>query len=195
MWCDRCRQHVAAIVGDSGGGAVCANCGTEVDAFADLMGTSPLHAADLADRIPGTGLAQSTVETELSPLAYSRARLDHIGRRLDALAKLASATAVEKKPPAPGRRWSTAPIRTWIARVGLFSGLALLSCGIVLAGWSLLGGRASLWDFGLPIALAGQCLLLVALASQWNTRPRPAAEQMSDAVPSGPRRRESRVPS
>ncbi len=41
-----------------------------------------------------------------------------------------------------------------------------LVCGGVLAGWSILGGRADLWGLGVPIALGGQFVLLLGLVLQ-----------------------------
>jgi hypothetical protein len=45
-------------------------------------------------------------------------------------------------------------------------GVMLLACGGMLLGWSVLGPRADLWSIGLPIAIAGQVLLLFGLVLQ-----------------------------
>jgi hypothetical protein len=61
----------------------------------------------------------------------------------------------------------------------LSMGMAALSCGGILLGWSLWTGRAELWKIGLPIAAAGQISLLVGLALQldrfWHENHRTAA--------------------
>ncbi len=195
MWCTRCRQHVAAIVGDSDEGAICANCGNEVDAFADLLGDRPAQAVAPQRQAAGNEPSQTTAHVELPQLAHSRARLDQIGRRLDALGKLASTAKVENRSAlVRRRRWDAALLRTWVARVGLFSGLTLFSCGIALAGWSLVGDQVLLWNVGLPTALVGQFLLLVALASQWNLHSQRVAQPAGSVVPRPARRSDSRFP-
>jgi len=52
--------------------------------------------------------------------------------------------------------------------VWLFAGPGVLGlvCGGILLGWSMLGNRPELWNVGLPIGVAGQVLLLVALVLQ-----------------------------
>ncbi len=45
-------------------------------------------------------------------------------------------------------------------------GMMAFVCGGVLVGWSLVSGRAELWDFGLPTALLGQLALLTGLILQ-----------------------------
>lgn len=181
MWCARCRRHVAAIVGDSGSSAVCANCGDEVDALADLVGEPPPMAHPATQEIEERA-AHSSAQIAVPHFAYSRARLDHIGRRLNALAQVTQTSQADEHA---GRRQDVATrdrsphlriVRDWIARIGLFSGLVTLSCGAALAGWSLVGGQAQLWDIGLPMMLLGQFLLLVALASQMEFRAVKAAD-------------------
>jgi hypothetical protein len=41
-----------------------------------------------------------------------------------------------------------------------------LACGGSLLVWSVIGGRADLWDLGFPIALAGQIALAVGVVLQ-----------------------------
>jgi hypothetical protein len=52
---------------------------------------------------------------------------------------------------------------TWLI---LVNSLAALACGASLLGWSVLGNRPELWDFGLPVAIVGQAGLLFSLALQ-----------------------------
>jgi hypothetical protein len=169
MWCAGCRQNVAAIVGDSGDCTLCAVCGAEIDVFADLVAIgrdAVTHASSLNRQ------TAEAIEPGLPYLACSRARLDHIGRRLDALALHApvarqrrldnvAAAGTPKPTVAHTKRTST-----WLAGAGLFGGVTALVCGVTLAGWSLASDRAELWNIGLPTALLGQFLLLAALAVQ-----------------------------
>jgi hypothetical protein len=41
-----------------------------------------------------------------------------------------------------------------------------LACGGVLLGWSVLSGHEHLWSIGMPIAVAGQILLLLGFVLQ-----------------------------
>lgn len=176
MWCTRCERQVAAIVGDSGDCTLCADCGCEIDVFADLatVRTSTFRAQ--ASRV-----AESKREAILPHLSCSRARLDHIGRRLEALAVQTPAarrrvrvdeTVAAAPAPAPSS------LSSWVSGAGLFGGVTALVCGATLAGWSLVSDRAELWNIGLPTALLGQFLLLAALAAQsgfWRSSPPAAA--------------------
>lgn len=164
MWCPRCERQVAAIVGDSGDCTLCAVCGCEIDVFADLA-----SAGISTSRAKVARTVSSKQEAILPHLSCSRARLDHIGRRLEALAVHA---------PGPRRRVDhepstkaapvVAPSRLpgFVAGAGLFGGMTALVCGATLAGWSLVSDRVELWNIGLPTALVGQFLLLAALAAQ-----------------------------
>ncbi|MDZ4782663.1 MAG: hypothetical protein SGJ19_20650 [Planctomycetia bacterium] len=194
MWCARCQQHVAAIVGDADGVAVCAECGEAIDAFADLAG---VHLTNVTPSTKSTRRDQTAeaISPRLPNFGYSRARLDHIARRLDALGKLAQpdeqASAIAKSATAntPDR----SVLRAWIARIGLFCGLSTLTCGIALAVWSLFGDQALLWKVGLPTALVGQTMLLAALASQWEYRGRPSAKSLAVTAARETHRKESRA--
>lgn len=164
MWCAQCNQHVAGLVGDAGGATLCASCGTEIDAFADLLpGKSPAGTT-VAERSKTRGTPAPPVHAPY--LAASRMRLDQIGRRLDALAvqprtrrDMGPATAQQPAALEKGAR-------NWFGAAGLFLGTAAFACGAALAGWSLYAGRAELWNIGLPTAIFGQLLLWGALASQ-----------------------------
>ncbi|NIL95667.1 MAG: hypothetical protein GTO53_00515 [Planctomycetales bacterium] len=54
----------------------------------------------------------------------------------------------------------SAPFLPWLV---VAIGLMVLTCGGVLLGWSAVTGRGELWQAGLPIALAGQAVLLIGL--------------------------------
>lgn len=160
------------MVGDSGDCTICADCGTEIDALADLRTSLPVRT--MTSHAARTQNAPSTV-ANLPYLACSRARLDHIGRRLESLGRIPHFVPQAKPATvaAPPTSEVVAPLK-WFASIGLFAGVTALVCGATLAGWSLVSDRAELWNIGLPTAMIGQLLLLAALASQWDFRPRQA---------------------
>lgn len=195
MWCARCQQHVAAIVGDADGAAICADCGEAIDAFADLAGAQLSRVAPASSQTLRCEAPANAISPRLPNFGYSRARLEHIGRRLDALGKLTK----QGEPPSQVAKCATrnapdrAAQRAWIACLGLFCGLSTLTCGIALAVWSLFGDQAMLWKVGLPTALVGQTMLLAALASQWDYRGRPAAKSPVVTATRGTHRKEIRA--
>lgn len=126
------------------------------------------------------------------PPAYDRwetdERLQHIGRilrphiqgrgapktrrpktpRIDAAHHTAPAWHRPRKKTAPAKARlrggdSGMALVVWAA-VSL--GVMLLVCGGILLGWSVLAHRDELWTTGLPIAIAGQVLLVVGLVLQ-----------------------------
>jgi hypothetical protein len=87
--------------------------------------------------------------------------------------------AAEKLPSLPedqtmGGVWAS--FAAWSAIAG---GLAALTCGGVLCGWSLAAEREELWTIGLPVLLTGQMTLVFGLLLQlrrvWRGRGRPIA--------------------
>ncbi len=67
-----------------------------------------------------------------------------------------------------------------VAWLVLLIGLMGMACGGVLLGWSLIAGRQDLWPIGLPIALAGQIVLVMGFVLQmdrlWNDHSRTSAK-------------------
>ncbi len=63
------------------------------------------------------------------------------------------------------RRSGHSTIGPW-TYLALLVGTTALVCGGSLLGWSMISGRAELWNLGLPIALGGQITLLAALLIQ-----------------------------
>ena len=59
-------------------------------------------------------------------------------------------------------------------------GVMLLACGGVLLAWSYWAARPELWTIGLPIAIAGQVVLVIGLVLQldrlWHSNRRQAAK-------------------
>lgn len=65
--------------------------------------------------------------------------------------------------------WTTrrSLLQRWFRRLGqaiLAIGLAASACGVSLVVWSAYSARAELWSVGIPIAIAGQLAMLIALA-------------------------------
>jgi hypothetical protein len=144
----------------------------EIDALADLRTSLPVRT--MTSHAARTQNVSSTVAS-LPYLACSRARLDHISRRLESLGRTPHFAPPVKPATVVTSPTSevVAPLK-WFASVGLFAGVTALVCGATLAGWSLVNDRTELWNIGLPTAMIGQFLLLAALASQWDFRPRQA---------------------
>jgi hypothetical protein len=89
-----------------------------------------------------------------------------------------SASADKLPSPAEGETagGAWASFAAWSAIAG---GLAALTCGGMLCGWSLATEREELWPIGLPVLLAGQMTLVFGLLLQlrriWHGRGRPIA--------------------
>jgi hypothetical protein len=83
-----------------------------------------------------------------------------------------------KKRKGPGD--SGTNLTVWAA---ISLGVMLLACGGILLGWSVLGHRDDLWGLGMPIAVAGQVVLLFGLVLQldrlWHHH-RDAAAKLAD---------------
>lgn len=97
-------------------------------------------------------------------------------------------------PPHPAGVWARPAwttrrslLQRWFRRLGqaiLAIGLAASACGVSLVVWSAYSARAELWSVGIPIAIAGQLAMLIALAFR-PTGPteHPAAGCASQAPP------------
>ena len=197
MWCSRCQQDVPAI-SKTEGGFRCARCGN-VSAQPTLpsepalaLGQIPDYGIDLSGHDPATPmpvgpLADWQFDDELqsvervlrtaaaadgpvAPLAstyrFDPPQLDLLPlQAAEARRQLDLATY---QPVAAPRERSS-----WLAWTIMAAGLMALVCGGVLLGWSVIDKRPQLWTLGLPIAVAGQCGLLLGLLAQlerlWQT--------------------------
>lgn len=170
MWCKQCQQDVPGVA-DGDGATVCARCSAvlRLPALARAaverevggpcaIGDGPAAVDDwrLDDEISTAERLLRTFrndgETIASPVATSRNLLEPRGacQRLDELLP-------------DGDAGETEPRGGLIAWAFLLAGTAALVCGGVLAGWSIVAGRAALWNLGLPILLGGQAGVLVGI--------------------------------
>jgi hypothetical protein len=104
---------------------------------------------------------------------------------LGALLAPAANTNVEIK-----REETAKPRASFFGWLLMLCGIMAFACGAVLMGMSLAQGRSELWRMGLPLALVGQCGLIVGLVLQlervWqnhrraNDRLREVDEHVSD---------------
>jgi hypothetical protein len=130
------------------------------------------------------------------PVRESRSAASNLEFRIDAgstserRSEASQAAARNEAPVEQAGRGAWASLAAWSA---IAIGLAALTCGGVLCGWSLAQGRDELWAIGLPLLLGGQMTLLIGLLLQlrriWRdssirnrptktvkVRPRPARE-------------------
>jgi hypothetical protein len=77
--------------------------------------------------------------------------------------KAAKAKAARKQAGSRAATGPRMPVLTWTA---LTLGLMAFTCGGVLLGWSAATERQDLWTIGMPIAVAGQVVLLIGLVLQ-----------------------------
>jgi hypothetical protein len=194
MWCQRCRQHVAANVAPHDGEVRCARCRSP------LAGSlSPVMAAagpPMTDA-HADAFAIDRIAPPHEPLLFSAVRswemdedLRHVGRMLAAdqpqdpgglpsLEELFCAPLPPAwQPPTdnhdpPARESSETPARRskhqsplieMVSGAALYLGAMALSCGAALVAWSQSGGHPDLWKVGLPGGVAGLGGLLIALA-------------------------------
>ena len=74
---------------------------------------------------------------------------------------------VSRKRKTKARRRSPGgALLAFLIWAALSLGMAALTCGGILLGWSLWTGRGELWKIGLPIAAGGQISLLMGLVLQ-----------------------------
>jgi hypothetical protein len=111
-----------------------------------------LRAADRALRRFDHGVAAENP----SPLR----RFDPPALRIGAVDPPRSAPARSQPAPRPRRLMAA------LAMLALSLGLMAFACGGALMAWGWIDGRGELWNFGTPIALAGQCVMLRGLLLQ-----------------------------
>lgn len=190
MWCKRCQQDVPGIA-DGEGGMACARCGSVLRTRATAE-RSKLTDADLAD-LASDALAQTAPSTDTWQLDDE---LSEAERLLKAFSPLTSPPALGWPSPTAQTPFSLPPARadtsttataaqphgSFLAWLFLLTGTMSLVCGGVLVAWSLYASRASLWNLGLPILLAGQAGLLLGVVLQlmriWQNH-RAAAERLA----------------
>ncbi|MCG8585984.1 MAG: hypothetical protein MI757_14850 [Pirellulales bacterium] len=189
MWCSSCRQDVPAIaIADDSTRHpqyCCARCNQLFDSQPDNVDSGDLDGAHVSsttqrvsleppvdvdawaleslpsDHLLATAtLARPAKRTKQDPV-HDMASNWHLG------GMLASATAnatpnVETEVRQQKRKPRTS-LTGWVL---MLCGIMAFACGAVLMGLSLAQSRGELWRMGLPMALAGQCGLVVGLVLQ-----------------------------
>ncbi|MCA9247898.1 MAG: hypothetical protein KDA42_12300 [Planctomycetales bacterium] len=188
MWCQACQQDIPAI-STAEGRYCCARCGGPAGrieaAPAELpLGEIPDYGIDLTrcDAPPATPdalLASWKIDDELRQAesvlrinsnvcdeTKSAGRLSHrfdppeIDLRSLQQAQALTMARESRRPVQSAVRGSS------LAWTVLSFGLMTLVCGGVLLGWSIIAHRDALWNVGLPIAIGGQCALVIGLLLQ-----------------------------
>jgi len=188
MWCPNCGQDVPRVPSPDSGELRCLRCGRpsspcapgcgasqaghvqavvggEVDqvvALADGLSTVPYDGWEMEEQLRHIGRRRGAAPATEEP-APSAVAGSPEGRalRIDA----AHAVTRGRHGPAEAQRARRGPATTLDLAAWLVAllGLAALSCGGVLVGWSLVTGRVELWTVGWPLATGG--LVVVALAA------------------------------
>jgi hypothetical protein len=186
MWCSECRQEVPAIASEFDGVLTCVRCGQGFQSYSQSDGSAGV------EEIPGDAWAELTGWQDSDDLSQIGRELDDDARQwprrsvprqsgarradvrnndarntdadssgwhagwLAEEQRAASLTVTQR----PGRR-----VARSIGPIILLSMMSL-ACGGSLLVWSVIGGRADLWDLGFPIAVAGQIALAVGVVLQ-----------------------------
>lgn len=218
MWCTNCRQDVPGIAsqGEAGSSAgsplVCIRCGTIVSIgprarlapASEKTPRAPITEPDSDSAPPGLSAAFDSWELEerlrhvkrllaKPPARESRGTASNLEFRIDAgsTSERSNASQAAARDEAPvelagGGVWAS--LAAWSA---IAIGLAAVTCGGVLCGWSLARRREELWAIGLPVLLGGQMTLVAGLLLQirriWRDssiqerRPKPAKGRSTSA--------------
>jgi hypothetical protein len=178
MWCSACRQDVPGIAPPSGGVCCCARCGGTLERdVAAVDHRCAVEADDCSDEL-------------LTPRAiFDSWQLEDAENDLLWLLRLPAEPAVAERrmkglladpahPPQAMFALSQTPINERLAapphsRFGPFvawlliaAGMTAFTCGTALAGWSVWENQQQLWNWGVPIAMAGQIALITGLIMQ-----------------------------
>lgn len=184
MWCSHCQQDVPAVAAAGDGRVQCARCqrpvaraafpsGGGADGSVDATnaaaspadGFSAPRRLDADERYRRIGRTLRSAQRRAAP-----AKADGRMLRLD----VAEASPLTRQAARPLRPVATTPATQsaprdqhrasqTIAWLITLTGAAVLGAGIGLIGWSLVGERPFLWDWGLFGTFAGQGLLVVGL--------------------------------
>ncbi len=174
MWCSICRQDVPGSIAPGGGQYCCPRCGEGMSSCGKVelphepveetnptgVGSPPRSDYDeweMEERLRHLDriYARSPLSGPLSPSGSQQYRIDSMHGFI----------RHERPITAP----PTEPRLSGLARFGravLALGLAVTVCGGSLAAWGHFGARPDLLPMGIPIAAAGQILLLLGLVMQ-----------------------------
>lgn len=190
MWCRHCQQQTPALGPPSANGPRCGRCQRTSPEASSPVG----HAKSQATGLPGSNASDdvSFDPDEARRAIYRSLRSAHAtisaGEAARTLrfdtATIPLTEAIDAKPTSRERLASPTRIhrvvedrrpshdRSQLAAWGLASvGAVGVGIGIGLGAWSLVGGRADLWNPALAAAIGGQGLLIIGLlqllASIW----------------------------
>ncbi len=190
MWCSICRQDVPGSIVPGGGQYCCPRCG-------ETMPSSHGQASERPDNLPRKD-AKGNIDEPPPASDYDEWEMEERLRHLDRIYARSVSSGPLYSPsgnqfridaahsPLPRERARDAapsgpsPGRLVRFGRGVFAlGLAITVCGGCLAGWGYFGARPDLLPMGIPIAVAGQILLLFGLVLQHDSSPgeSPSASQ------------------
>lgn len=173
MWCKLCRQDVPAQRSAERQSYCCPRCGEaialestySVGTAAALEPMAGYDGWELDEQLAHIQrVLQSGKAMDRQPLATMRRESTRFDPpQMDVPAQHVAANRSGKRRKSARRRRSISSFFTWLV---LSLGAMSLVCGGVLLVWSLTAGRHELWNVGLPIAVAGQIVLLVGMVLQ-----------------------------
>ena len=182
MWCSICRQDVPGSIVPGGGQYSCPRCG-ETMPLSHGRASQRLDShsceegkGDFGDAPPVSEYDEWEMEERLRHLDRIYARSSHSGPLYSPSGNQFRIDAGHS-PLSPGLVRDAAPSERKPGRLvrfgrGVFAlGLAVTVCGGCLAGWGYFGARPDLLPLGIPIAVAGQILLLFGLVLQYDSSP------------------------
>jgi hypothetical protein len=190
MWCRHCQQDVPAISHTGTGKTVCARCQHRLQRTAAVSGAVNTDFGMMEqERVPRrehdpiANLSDWQTDARFRHLARTlsdgpqtkrrstrTSRID--GQRFDPphelgdapAAPTVNATVAGRRPAATryigGRRSAGSQVLSWLI---LLSGFVSFSCGVAIAGWSIMENVVIYRNIGLAMAFVGQGLLVTGL--------------------------------
>ena len=153
MWCSSCQEDVLPVASMRGELARdCVQCGKVLEIHNSTQTVSaPLSPASLWEKpVHQRGLLSGAPLHLQEPAEQLRYDAAHHGSHRP-----------RQSDNVPHSQRT--PIFVWFA---LMLGLAAMTCGVVLTGWSVAAGNDAFFRVGLPVAAGGLCLFLVGIALQ-----------------------------
>jgi hypothetical protein len=200
MWCSICRQDVPGSIVPGGGQYSCPRCGEMMPSSHGCPVGTPSRESEQAEKPapeppPTSDYDEWEMEERLrhldrvyarNPLNGPLSRSESPQFRIDA-----QHAPIPRQQPVAPHPTSSGP--GWLARLGRLAlglGVSVTVCGACLMIWSHYGARPDLMPLGIPIAVAGQVLLLLGLVTQFDStgresRPAPEPTRTRPPLPIG----------